>query len=75
MATMEGSLTTMPFPLAYTRVLAVPKSIARSLENILNSERRLWNREVEWKPFDDIAFYFFRRRDALPLSHISVSIR
>src|ERR1044071_5325964 len=35
-ATMEGSLTTMPRPLAYTRVFAVPRSMARSLENGLN---------------------------------------
>src|ERR1044072_4036218 len=35
-ATMEGSLTTMPRPLAYTRVFAVPRSMARSLENRLN---------------------------------------
>src|SRR3954469_11817531 len=33
MATMEGSLTTIPLPRAYTHVLAVPRSIARSLEN------------------------------------------
>src|SRR5277367_923689 len=39
MATMEGSFTTMPLPLAKTKVLAVPKSIARSDENKLNSER------------------------------------
>src|SRR4029453_1407983 len=36
-ATIEGSLTTMPFPRAYTQVLAVPRSMARSLEN---SEKR-----------------------------------
>jgi hypothetical protein len=35
MATMEGSETTMPRPLAKTRVLAVPRSIARSLEKRL----------------------------------------
>src|SRR5881227_2125780 len=39
-ATIEGSLTTMPLPLAYTRVLAVPRSIARSEENRLNKERK-----------------------------------
>src|SRR3954453_19546326 len=39
-ATMEGSLTTMPLPLAKTRVLAVPRSIARSDEKRLNRERR-----------------------------------
>ena len=33
MATIEGSLTTMPLPRAYTQVLAVPRSMARSLEN------------------------------------------
>src|ERR1044071_126822 len=35
-ATMDGSLTTMPRPLAYTSVLAVPRSMARSLEKGLN---------------------------------------
>src|SRR5277367_3607874 len=44
-ATMEGSLTTMPLPRAYTSVFAVPRSMARSLENMLNSERRLCERE------------------------------
>src|SRR5947209_12222569 len=39
-ATIEGSLTTMPFPLAYTRVLAVPRSIARSEEKRLKRERK-----------------------------------
>src|SRR5438093_1470120 len=38
-ATMEGSLTTIPLPLAKTIVLAVPRSIARSLENRLRRER------------------------------------
>src|SRR5262249_26135139 len=32
-ATTEGSETTMPWPFAYTTVLAVPRSMARSLEN------------------------------------------
>src|SRR5712691_2672666 len=41
MATMDGSLTTIPLPRAYTHVLAVPKSIARSLENNDSIERRL----------------------------------
>src|SRR6185369_7088683 len=36
MATMEGSLTTIPRPFANTKVLAVPRSIARSLEKGLN---------------------------------------
>ena len=40
MATMEGSLTTMPLPLANTSVLAVPRSMARSEENKLKRERR-----------------------------------
>src|SRR5215471_4943632 len=38
-ATMDGSLTTIPFPLANTKVLAVPRSIARSDENRLKRER------------------------------------
>ena len=41
MATMDGSLTTMPVPRAYTQALAVPRSMARSLENTDNSDRRL----------------------------------
>src|SRR5687768_6780808 len=40
-ATIEGSLTTMPLPRAYTQVLAVPRSIARSLEKREKTERRL----------------------------------
>src|SRR5437870_9055293 len=36
---MEGSFTTIPLPFAKTIVLAVPRSIARSLENRLRSER------------------------------------
>ena len=39
-ATMEGSLTTIPFPFANTRVLAVPRSMAKSDENRLKRERR-----------------------------------
>src|SRR3954466_15645689 len=54
-ATIEGSLTTIPFPRAYTSVFAVPRSIARSLENMLNSERRLWKREAPlWNPLFDM---------------------
>src|SRR5690348_1684530 len=54
MATMEGSLTTMPLPRAYTRVFAVPRSMARSLENMLARERILLNQEpFLWKPLDD----------------------
>src|SRR5688572_31576677 len=41
MATIEGSFTTMPLPRAYTHVFAVPRSIARSLENSENRERKL----------------------------------
>src|SRR5215472_16800368 len=60
MATMEGSFTTMPLPLAYTSVFAVPRSMARSLENMLISERRLWMREFsDLRPFDDIRFFLF----------------
>src|SRR2546428_13168529 len=40
MATIEGSLTTIPLPLANTRVLAVPRSIAKSEEKTLNKERK-----------------------------------
>src|SRR4026209_538449 len=32
-ATTEGSLSTIPFPCTYTRVEAVPRSMARSFEN------------------------------------------
>ena len=39
-ATIEGSLTTMPRPLAYTQVLAVPRSMARSVERNDRSEPR-----------------------------------
>src|SRR2546426_9871899 len=38
-ATIEGSETTIPLPFANTRVLAVPRSIARSLENRLIIDR------------------------------------
>src|SRR5262249_50545000 len=55
MATIEGSLTTIPFPRAYTSVLAVPRSMAKSLENMLNSDRRLWLRvAAEWNPLFDM---------------------
>src|SRR6478672_4045090 len=37
-ATIDGSLTTMPRPLAYTQVLAVPRSMARSVERNESSE-------------------------------------
>src|SRR5688500_4970668 len=39
-ATMDGSLTTMPLPRAYTQVFAVPRSIARSFENSEKNEPR-----------------------------------
>src|SRR5579862_7737341 len=42
MATMEGSLTTMPLPLAKTRVFAVPRSIARSDDSRLKTDRKLY---------------------------------
>src|ERR1700704_708387 len=41
MATIDGSFTTMPLPRAYTHVFAVPRSMARSLENREKTERRL----------------------------------
>src|SRR5947207_13755739 len=54
-ATIEGSLTTMPLPRAYTRVLAVPRSIAKSLEKRLKSERRLCPLDEPLRnPLDDI---------------------
>src|SRR5436305_6694882 len=37
-ATMDGSRTTMPLFFAYTSVFAVPRSIARSFENIDRSD-------------------------------------
>ena len=40
MATIDGSLTTIPLPAANTRVFAVPRSMARSDEKKLNSERK-----------------------------------
>src|SRR5262245_1347937 len=43
-ATIEGSLTTIPLPRAYTQVFAVPRSIARSLEKSDSIERRLIGR-------------------------------
>src|SRR5229473_5620891 len=48
MATMDGSFTTMPLPRAYTQVLAVPRSMARSLENNDSIERKL-----NWGSFGD----------------------
>src|SRR5579871_1044577 len=48
MATMEGSLTTIPLPLAYTKVFAVPRSMARSDENRLKRERRFIKRNSTW---------------------------
>src|SRR5512139_3208103 len=40
MATIEGSRTTMPRPSAKTSVLAVPRSMARSLEKSEKNERK-----------------------------------
>ena len=45
-AMMDGSFTMMPLPAAYTSVLAVPKSMARSLEKSENTERILLTRPV-----------------------------
>src|SRR5215510_13648417 len=47
MATIEGSETTMPRPRAKTSVFAVPRSIAKSLENRLNIERRFIETDLE----------------------------
>jgi hypothetical protein len=38
---IDGSHSTIPFPFAYTSVVAVPRSIARSFENRLNIDRGL----------------------------------
>jgi hypothetical protein len=46
-ATIDGSLTTIPLPRAYTQVLAVPRSMARSLENNDSIERRLNEKLLE----------------------------
>src|ERR1700730_13540912 len=40
-ATIEGSSTTIPLPVAYTRVFAVPRSMARSEENMLRRDHAL----------------------------------
>jgi hypothetical protein len=40
-ATIDGSFTTMPLPCENTNVFAVPKSIAKSDENKLNTDLRL----------------------------------
>src|SRR6187397_1729251 len=52
-ATIDGSFTTIPLPRAYTQVLAVPRSIARSLEKSEKRERRLNDysllRIAEWR--------------------------
>src|SRR5579864_3604185 len=65
MATIEGSFTTIPLPRAYTSVFAVPRSMARSLEKMLNSDRRLWVRVgPEWNPLFDMTKLF--RISAIP---------
>jgi hypothetical protein len=43
---IEGSFTMMPLPAAKTSVLAVPRSIARSLEKSEKIDRMLLTREV-----------------------------
>src|SRR5580704_17197221 len=47
-ATIEGSLTTIPLPFEYTSVFAVPRSIARSEENKLKTDLMLY-------PFFDVS--------------------
>src|SRR6516162_5708113 len=42
MATIDGSFTTIPLPCENTSVFAVPKSMARSDENKLNTDLRLY---------------------------------
>src|SRR3954465_9895115 len=71
-AMIDGSLTTMPLPFAYTSVLAVPRSIARSLENMLKRERRLWMRDV-CEPFEDIGdLDFFLWMKVVPETGLSL---
>src|SRR5918996_54653 len=53
-ATIDGSLTTIPLPRAYTHVFAVPRSIARSLEKREKRERRL-NGAPQTSNFSDFA--------------------
>src|SRR5438876_6511872 len=62
-ATMEGSLTTIPFPLAKTRVLAVPRSMAKSDENRLKRERRFITGYVEQE--QDVALLNVAHRECL----------
>src|SRR5215470_3662451 len=50
MATIEGSETTMPRPRANTSVFAVPRSIAKSLENRQNIERRFIETDLRTSP-------------------------
>src|SRR5574340_1236688 len=57
MATIEGSFTTMPLPCENTSVFAVPRSIARSEENRLNTDLRLY-------PFLFITAFPLRRGSA-----------
>ncbi len=40
-ATTEGSSSTMPFPRTYISVLAVPRSIARSVEKYLETKENI----------------------------------
>src|SRR5918992_358208 len=48
-ATIEGSLSTTPRPLAYTSVLAVPRSMAKSLER---------SPEIKGKDMDTPQYWF-----------------
>src|SRR5438132_10801397 len=76
MATIDGSLTTMPLPRAYTRVFAVPRSMARSLEKMLKRDRRLCVRDpLEWNPFFDMIKFFPRFSSMLPLRENPASPR
>ena len=44
-ATIDGSLTTIPLPLANTSVLAVPRSMARSEEMRLKTDLKFMNEQ------------------------------
>jgi hypothetical protein len=53
----------MPLPAAKTSVLAVPRSMARSLENMLKSERKPCVRELrDGKPFKDIGKWIYLKQ-------------
>src|SRR5262249_39875732 len=74
MATMEGSFTTMPLPPENTSVLAVPKSIARSDENKLNTDLRLYPfLFIPQSPRRSVLSSPTRRPQALKIHHAPIA--